>query len=142
MLPGLSDSHAKRRLKWSFLKGMGGFTLVEMMIALVVLGIGLTALAQSLPRSLSMRDRARRMSVATNLAQQELERLRDLDYNAADLAPGNHTSPDNPIDGVYRRRWEVLADSPIPDMKTLTVSVSFPVASADSQATLVTRVSR
>lgn len=82
------------------------------------------------------------MSVATNLAQQELERLRDLDYDAPDLAPGNHSSPDNPIDGVYRRHWAVLADSPIPDMKTLTVSVSFPVASADSQATLVTRVSR
>lgn len=124
----------------SALRSRHGFTLVEMMVALVVFGLGLMALAQTMPQGLAMRDRARRMSVATNLAQQEVERLRGLPYDDPQLAGGAHTDPMGPAEGVYARRWTVADNSPVTDMKTVTVTVSFPTSSPDSVAVMTTRV--
>lgn len=136
--------HPGRRFRIvpGWISSRGGFTLVEMMIALVVFGLGLMALAQSLPRGLSMRDKARRMSVATNLAQQEMERLRSLPFDSPQLAGGSHSDPQGPVEGVYARRWSVLENSPVEDMKTVTVTVSFPTSSADSVAQMTTHLSK
>lgn len=117
-----------------------GFTLVEMMIALVLFGVGLMALAQSLPSGLSVRDKARRMSVATNLSQEAVERLRDLPYDHADLAPGGHTDL-TPL-GNYARRWTVENNTPAPDMKRVTVQVSFRTNSPDSMSIMTTQIAR
>lgn len=122
--------------------GNRGFTLVEMMIALVLFGVGMMALAQVLPRGLSVRDKARRMSVATSMAQEEVERLRNLPFNHADLAGGNHLDPDNPIDIAFRRQWTVEDDTPVEDMKRVSVTVSFATDSADSQAVVTTMIAR
>jgi prepilin-type N-terminal cleavage/methylation domain-containing protein len=119
-----------------------GFTLVEMMIALVLFGVGMMALAQVLPRGLSVRDKARRMSVASSMAQEEVERLRNLPFAHADLAAGNHADPDNPIANAFRRQWTVQDNTPVDDMKRLTVTVSFPTDSADSQAVVTTMIAR
>lgn len=122
--------------------GNRGFTLVEMMIALVLFGVGMMALAQVLPRGLSVRDKARRMSVASSMAQEEVERLRNLPFNHADLAGGNHLDPNNPVDNAYRRQWTVQDDTPVEDMKRVSVTVSFPTDSADSQAVVTTMIAR
>ena len=119
-----------------------GFTLVEMMIALVLFGVGMMALAQALPNGLSVRDKARRMSVATSMAQEEIERLRNLPFNHADLDAGPHADPDNPIANAFRRSWEVQADTPVTDMKRVAVTVSFVTDSADSQAVVTTLIAR
>lgn len=119
-----------------------GFTLVEMMIALVLFGVGMMALAQVLPRGLSVRDKARRMSVASSMAQEEVERLRNLPFNHADLAGGIHLDPNNPVDNAYRRQWTVQDDTPVEDMKRVSVTVSFPTDSADSQAVVTTMIAR
>ena len=119
-----------------------GFTLVEMMVALVLFGVGVMALAQSLPNGLSVRDKARRMTVATNLAQETVEQLRNLPFNDASLAAGQHTHPDNPVDGAYRCRWVVQDGIPVPDMKRIVVTVSFPTSTADSVAVITTQISR
>jgi prepilin-type N-terminal cleavage/methylation domain-containing protein len=136
--------HRSKKTRWPRITLPGvdhrGFTLVEMMIALLVFGIGLVALAQTMPQGLSMRDRARRMSVATNLAQQEVERLRSVPYDDPLLSAGTHTDPMGPIDGAFTRSWVVVDDSPVENMKTVTVTVSFPTSSPDSMAILTTRL--
>jgi prepilin-type N-terminal cleavage/methylation domain-containing protein len=119
-----------------------GFTLVEMMIALVLFGVGMMALAQVLPRGLSVRDKARRMTVATSMAQEEVERLRNLPFNHADLAGGAHDDPNNPIDGAYGRQWVVQDNTPVTDMKHVTVTVTFPTDSDDNQAVVTTMIAR
>ena len=119
-----------------------GFTLVEAMIALLVFGIGVLALAQGLPRGLETRDRGRRMSVATNLAQEQMERLRGRPFTHADLAAGVHADPENPLQGAYRRRWAVQEGVPTPGMKRIVVTVTFPTAHADSQAVVATLIGR
>jgi prepilin-type N-terminal cleavage/methylation domain-containing protein len=124
------------------LSNAAGFTLVEAMIALLVFGIGFLALAQGLPRGLEARDRGRRMSVATNLAQEQMERLRSRPFTHGDLAAGTHADPDNPLEGAYRRRWAVLDGVPTPGMKRVVVTVAFPTAHADSEAVVTTLIGR
>jgi len=119
-----------------------GFTLVEMMVALVLFGVGMMALAQSLPRGLSVRDQARRMTVASSMAQEGVERLRNLPFNHADLADGIHADPDNPVEGAYSRRWAIQVDTPVTDMKRVTMTVTFLTDSADSQAVVTTMIAR
>jgi Tfp pilus assembly protein PilV len=113
-----------------------------MMIALVLFGVGMMALAQALPHGLSVRDKARRMSVATSMAQEEVERLRNLPFRHADLAAGGHSDQDNPADNAFRRTWVVQDDTPVTDMKRITVTVSFVTNSADSQAVMTTMIAR
>jgi len=113
-----------------------------MMIALVLFGVGMMALAQVLPRGLSVRDQARRMSVATSMAQEEVERLRNLPFTDADLAAGTHVDPDNPVDGAYGRQWVVQDNNPVQDMKRVTVAVTFPTRSDDNQAVVTTMIAR
>ena len=124
------------------LRNRSGFTLTEVMIALLVFGIGLVGLAAALPNGMQSREKARRMSVATFLTKEHVERLRAVSFDDPDLAAGVHTDPDNPIDGIFRRRWQVQNDSPVIGMKRVTVSVTFVTDGPDSQAITVTQLTR
>ncbi|MGH7517619.1 MAG: type IV pilus modification PilV family protein [Gemmatimonadales bacterium] len=56
----------------------GGFTLIEVMIAVIILGIGLTALAGGSALVTRQVSRGRVVTVATQLATQKLDSLRML----------------------------------------------------------------
>ena len=123
------------------LKNQRGASLVEIMVALVIFGIGLTMAIRSLPEGNAKTTRSRNMTIAMNLAQEKLEDLMALSFSAADLTAGTHDDPDNPINDHYNRSWTVIDDTPIEDMKSISVSVSFPTASSDSVRTLRTFIS-
>lgn len=53
-----------------------GFTLVEVLVAIVITGVGLLGLAQGLVVADRMIRQGRRATLAASLAQQRLERLR------------------------------------------------------------------
>jgi len=124
------------------LKNQRGASLVEIMVALVIFGIGLTMAIRSLPEGNAKTTRSRNMSIAVNLAQEKLEDLMALTYIAGDLTAGTHDDPDNPINGHFTRSWTVVDDTPMPEMKSISVSVSFPTASADSVRTLRTFITK
>ena len=115
-----------------------GASLVEIMVALVIFGIGLVAAVRVLPESNAKTTRSRNKSIAVNFAQEKIEQLMAESFKAADLDPGTHDDPDNPIDGHYNRTWIVADDTPVTGMKMISVSVNFPTSSADSVATLRT----
>ena len=119
-----------------------GFTLVEIMVALLIFGIGLVALAQVLPRGMEVRDRGRRMTVASQLARQQVETMRGLPFNHADLSGGDHVDPQVILNNSYRRRWTVTEDTPLPGMKRIEVHVSFTTSESDSEAVIVTQITR
>ena len=119
-------------------KHEAGFTLVEVMIAMLIFGIGLSALAQAIPRGMQTRARSEQLTVATSLAQEGLEQLRDLRFNDALLAAGAHSDAANPLDQTFSRRWTVQDDTPVAGMKQVTMTVSFPTDSPDSQAVFTT----
>ena len=97
-----------------------GVTLVEVLIATVILTVGLVAGAQLLWISIQMHQLAAETTDATRLANAKLEELMKLNF-AADpaiqitpvgLDPLTQNVPnyfDVPVAGVYTRRWLVQA---------------------------------
>ncbi|MEX0673787.1 MAG: prepilin-type N-terminal cleavage/methylation domain-containing protein [Gaiellaceae bacterium] len=69
----------------SRLRSQGGFGLVEMVIALVLLNVGLLALVGSLNSGAVAVARASKISAATNLGDQQLSLYRALTWNALAL---------------------------------------------------------
>jgi prepilin-type N-terminal cleavage/methylation domain-containing protein len=115
-----------------------GFGLIEVMIALVLFGIGISFAMRALPESNVATTRGRNITKATNLAQQKIEELLSTPYDNADLNAGAHADPDNPIDVHFTRNWVVTDDSPVQGMKEVDVTVTWQTASMDSASTLTT----
>lgn len=120
------------------LKNDKGASVVEIMVALIVLGIGLVSAMRALPESSVKTTRSRNMTTAVNIAQEKIEDLMGRPFGDPDLAAGDHADPDNPIRGHYNRSWTVSDATPITGMKMISVSVVFPTSGADSVATLRT----
>ena len=103
----------------------GGFTAVELMVGITMLGILVLGFLTVFPMGMRTIEKGEKMTVASNLAQNELERIKDLSFDDADLVAGNHTDPDNPIRGVYARAWTVTDDTPLVGMKKVDMSVAY-----------------
>lgn len=103
-----------------------GFTLVEILVALVVIQVGLLSLLAVIPLSQAQVTRAGHRSEATQLARQGLETLRRLSYSDSLLVAGTvFSDPMNPIDGRFNRTWQVEDDAPVPGCKMVTVDVAW-----------------
>lgn len=118
-------------------KGMG---LIEILIAIMLFGIGIAMAMQTLPDSNVATTRGRNVTKATNLAQEKIEQLAGIPYQDANLSVGTHTDANNPLDSHFRRSWVVTDDAPIEGMKKVDVTVSFDTASKDSSVTLSTYI--
>jgi prepilin-type N-terminal cleavage/methylation domain-containing protein len=102
---------------------MRGFSLIEMMIALVVVAFGLLTAGQMLFTAASSTSLARSKGTAAIVAQNRLESLAILylrDPSAADLAFGAHgpwpAVIANPTNGTVLNRYAVVWNvSPVPD---------------------------
>ena len=76
--------------------------------------------------------------MATNIAQQKIEELMGAPFSAAELTAGTHTDQDNPIERIFTRTWNVMDNTPIVDMKTVTVTVTYLSDNNDNAVTLST----
>ncbi len=120
------------------LQSQKGIGLIEIIIAILIFGIGITAAMRTLPESNTATTRSRNLTVATNLAQEKIEQLMGTPLNDAQLSAGNHTDPLNPIERIFTRTWSVTDNVPLADMKHVTVTVSYTSGSNDNSATLTT----
>lgn len=102
-----------------------GFSAVEMIVAVVFFGLLMLGFIGVFPMGLRTVEKGERMSVATTLAQDEVERLKTLRRNDPDITAGAHTDAANPIRGAYTRTWNVTDDDPMADMKRVDMNVSF-----------------
>jgi prepilin-type N-terminal cleavage/methylation domain-containing protein len=122
-----------RERQIAVLKGISGFTVIEVLAALAVFGIVAAGLAANTMAVVRSNRVSNGLSVATTLAQDQIEQLRalDPDSNPAVLAAGTHADPNNPITvagapgGRYSRQWSVTRDSPVPGLSTVAVTVSW-----------------
>lgn len=115
-----------------------GSSLVEIMVALVIFGIGVVAAARMLPQNSARKTHSRNRTVAVNLAQEKVEELMAEGFKDAELTAGDHDDAANPISNHFERSWSITDDTPVVDMKLISVTVSFPAAGADSAVTLRT----
>ena len=120
------------------LKSQKGVGLIEILVAIVLFGIGVSLALRTLPESNVAMTRGRNITAATNFAQEKVEQLMSVPFTNADLDAGTHADPENPIDRHFSRNWTVTDDAPVQGMKTVAVSVSFETANNDSTVTLTT----
>ena len=105
----------------SRIKDARGFTLLEVMVALVIFTIGLLGLAGMQIMAIKGNSFGQQMTVASTIAQNQLEAMRE---SAGSLSDGNDTVTDQ--NGItYTRTWTVTADSPDTNMDTVLITVSW-----------------
>ena len=125
------------------LKDAEGFTLLEVMITVVILAIGLLGLAGLQIVAIKGNSFGQQMSVASTLAQNQLEELRQIPYDSLSdgSSDGNDTYTDA-VNGVtYARVWQAVTDAGHPDWLTLLVIVNWTGPTAGRAVTLSTIVS-
>jgi prepilin-type N-terminal cleavage/methylation domain-containing protein len=112
-----------------------GFTLVEVLIAVMVLGIGITALVGSSAMTTRMISRGQMATRAAQVAQQRLETLRLQAYSTTPhctaLANGNTTN--NPL--KVNETWTVTANG---TRRDLNVTVTWKAARGKTLSSVIT----
>jgi type IV pilus assembly protein PilV len=119
-----------------------GFTLIEVMIALVILAAGLLALASMQIVSVRSNAFSSEMTYASMLAQSRLEDVRNMNFDAV-TASARIPLPldaDATTKGIaYNVERKVQNDTPAADMKTVTVIIDWkgsPAGSATGESTV------
>lgn len=104
-----------------------GITIAELMVALVVLSIGILAVAQLFPAGTTTQLQARMTNTANYYVQEKLEQLRNTSWTDSALAVGSHpTSGTEPLGtlGQWQRSYVVSAlPDPLDNLKKVEVTV-------------------
>ncbi len=106
-------------------KGIAGFTLIEILVAMVVFAIASLGLAMGVTSVVRSNQRSYLASIATNLAQDKLEELK---ASPASVVPwgGNCDSQVPTTNGVeFTRTWQVWNNSPATGVKRIDVTVQW-----------------
>jgi type IV pilus modification protein PilV len=101
-------------------KKQDGFTLIEILIAIAILSFGILAIASMQSSSLRSTQHSYNVTEGTTLAQDRIEELMTLPYNAV----VNGTA----VNGNYTIGWTVATGVPVTNTKTVTVTVSWTAA--------------
>lgn len=125
-----------------------GFTLIEILFALFVFAVGVLSVVWVAAHSLEESRKTHLSTVATSLAQQKIEQLRNADYfeltsgqdeddEGSEIVLDEYGQPG----GIFHRNWTVVEDDPMVGTKTITVYVTWEEAEERtiSMATIVAR---
>jgi len=106
-----------------------GTTIAELMIALVILSIGILAVAQLFPAGTRTQVQSRMANTANYYTQEKLEQLRTVAWGDADLAAGRHPASGTEAlgdAGQWQRYYEVSAmAAPLGNLKRVDVTVQW-----------------
>jgi type IV pilus assembly protein PilV len=121
------DYSARVNLLRNFRQHSEGFTLIEILFAITIFAVALLAIAQMQIMAMGTNSFANRLTTASTLAQDKIEELRGLSFDDAQLSAGDHPDDLSATQwNYYTRVWNIQNNSPVPDMKTVTVTVSCP----------------
>ncbi|MDY6836475.1 MAG: prepilin-type N-terminal cleavage/methylation domain-containing protein [Thermodesulfobacteriota bacterium] len=116
-----------------------GFTLLEILVALMVLSIGLLGVAGLTTGIMRGNLLSSRMTTATTLAQQKMETIRLQGHSGTPMTDNTSTEDYNSIANhpSYKRVTSIEVAKPAPGMKTVTVTVLW---DGDAHSTLLATV--
>jgi type IV pilus modification protein PilV len=114
-----------------------GFTLVEVLVALMVFVVGVLSIAAMMPSGSQSVNRSGDQTRASELASSCAERLLSTTFTDADLTTGTHLDPASPYDGKYYVGWSVEDNQPMPQCKRATVTVRWPTSLSAPGASVV-----
>ena len=101
-----------------------GFTLIEVLFAIVIFGMGVMAMLLCVPMASNRVMKSGSQTKASSLASETAEDLLTVPYGNSSITAGTHNDPANPHDGLYYTRWVVEDDAPITSCKRITVTVA------------------
>jgi len=122
-------------------RGSEGFSLIEVMIAMVILGIMLMTLISVFVYGYNVIARSKQLAAATQICQSEIERIRGLSFDALSGLSSTFTDPkmSSLINGQGVRVVEAGAGS---DILKLTVSVAWTYRGRPLRKDVVTFITR
>lgn len=116
--------------------GQAGFTLVEVLVAVVVMGVGLIGLAAVFPLGARVGVTERMTTQAVDLATQKMEQLRVESYHGTALTAGWHPSssgePVGPGNRFTRRYLVTALTGSMSDFKHVEVQVTWAASPPDT----------
>jgi type IV pilus assembly protein PilV len=116
-----------------------GFTLIELMITLVILSIGLVALAGLQVSAIKGNTFSKRMTAAVTIANQKLEQIKDTAYanilseSSTQITQSNMT---------FTRQVMVTNNTPLANTKTVNVTVTWSDGSNSHSVPVTTVISQ
>jgi prepilin-type N-terminal cleavage/methylation domain-containing protein len=114
-------------LEMNIWKQERGFTLVEILVALVILSIALLALAGLMATTIRNNAAGGHLTEAATIAQDTLERLRLSPLNSIPLGIMTQDSCVGSTGIVYTRNWTAVPNIPFPNntLDTITITVTW-----------------
>ena len=102
-----------------------GFTIIEVLIAIVILSIALLGMAGLTMGIMAGNDHSKLSTTAVTLAQDKMEEVRRLGYSGIPSTDTTATENYSAISGypLFKRTTVTVVDSPSAGMKTVTVTV-------------------
>jgi type IV pilus assembly protein PilV len=116
-----------------------GFTLIEIMIALVVMSIGLTALAAVQISAIRGNAFSKRMTTAMSIADGKMEQIKNGSYASIISESATQVTQSNMN---FTRQVTVTNNSPLANTKTVNVTVSWSEGSKSHTVPITTIVSQ
>ena len=110
-----------------------GFSMLEVMVALVILGIGILGTTAGQLAAIKLSSDSRIHSEAMYLAEQQLEVFMGMSGADVVVLAGTTLDPGNPIDPdpndtttmALNRSWTIAADTPEVGMITINIDVTW-----------------
>ena len=118
-----------------------GISLIEVIIALSILGFGMLGIAAAQVSAYRFSDSSRDRTLAHQLAQQQIELFQAMSTNSIEvIRAAGPNDPLNPIDPdpndntpmIFNRSWTITPDTPEIDVYTVVVNVAW-VGNAGAQ---------
>ena len=113
------------------LKKEGGFTLIEVLIAITIFAVGLLAVAAMQNSAILMNSSAGKLTNLSTWGMDKIEELSALPYTdpwleTAGNPPGNDSAGNThqEVSGDYTISWTVIDDNPLTSTKNITVTVT------------------
>ncbi|MCL4457189.1 MAG: prepilin-type N-terminal cleavage/methylation domain-containing protein [Nitrospirae bacterium] len=105
-------------MKLNHITNKRGFTLIELLIAMIILTVGIIAIAGQITSAIQGNFSAKRLTIAATCAEEKMEELKTTGYDT--IASGNGTCPDF---ADFSRTWTVSAAGT--DLKKIEVTVTW-----------------
>jgi len=100
-----------------------GFTLIEILVSLVVLAIGMLGLSRITITAINVNAANERRTIASTLMQDRMESIKQSGYSGATNASTTENYGYVPNYSAYKRVTTIALNTPVTNMKTVTVAV-------------------
>ncbi len=120
---------SKRELEMGRIYSREGFTLIEVVIAILIFAVGIIGVAKMQGEAVKGGSFGMQVTDATNLTQNQVEYLMGQSYTHTSLTAGTHSSPlsASGTGRSYTITWVVQNDTPGTGMKQVDVTSSWSV---------------